>query len=178
MKTPLLYQLSEFDCGPITLYNALKYLFDRDEISYEVIKEIMNITLDKKEKGTSKEAMKKSSLSLKKYLPLNVLIYEGNAVTPEIIRENNDPKTVFILRTKLCCEHYVLITKMDDIFAYIFDPYYLEEDYYTTDNDVAIVLHETFSHNRLVKIERLFDEDKKDFSLLEKDKRSIIVLKR
>ena len=75
MKTPLLYQLSEFDCGPITLYNALKYLFDRDEISYEVIKEIMNITLDKKEKGTSKEAMKKSSLSLKKYLHLNVLIY-------------------------------------------------------------------------------------------------------
>ena len=49
MKTPLLYQLSEFDCGPITLYNALKYLFDRDEIPYEVIKEIMNYTLDKKE---------------------------------------------------------------------------------------------------------------------------------
>ena len=64
------------------------------------------------------------------------------------------------------------------IFLHIFDPYYLEEDYYTTDNDVVIVLHETFSHNRLVKIERLFDEDKKDFSLLEKDKRSIIVLKR
>lgn len=60
---------------------------------------------------------------------------------------------------------------MDDIF----DPYYLGEDYYTTDNDVAIVLHETFSLNRLVKIERLFDEDKKYFSLLEKDKRSIIV---
>ena len=110
MKTPLLYQLSEFDCGPITLYNALKYLFNRSEISYEVIKEIMNITLDKKEKGTSKKAMKKVALSLKKYLPLNIFIYEGNAVTPEIIKKNNNPKTVFILRTKLCCEHYVLIT--------------------------------------------------------------------
>lgn len=52
---------------------------------------------------------------------------------------------------------------MDDIFAYIFDPYYLEEDYYTTDNDVAIVLHETFSHNRLVKIERLLMKIKRIF---------------
>lgn len=74
MKTPLLYQLSEFDCGPITLYNALKYLFNRNEIPYEVIKEIMNITLDEKEKGTSKKAMKKVALSLKKYLPLEVSI--------------------------------------------------------------------------------------------------------
>ena len=46
------------------------------------------------------------------------------------------------------------------------------------DDDVAIVLHETFTHNRLVKIERLFDESLKDFSLLEESKRSIILMNR
>ena len=81
-----------------------------------------------------------------------------------------------------CCyqdvEHYVLITKIDDNFAYIFDSYYLDEDYYLKDEDVAIVLHESFTHNRIVKIERLFDEELKDFSLLEKNKRSIIIITR
>ena len=61
-------------------------------------------------------------------------------------------------------------------FAYIFDPYYLEEDYYYGDDDVAIVLHESFSHNRLVKIERLFDERMLSFSLLKKEDREVILI--
>lgn len=47
------------------------------------------------------------------------------------------------------CEHYVLITKIDENFVYMFAPYYLEEDYYYNDEDVSIVLHETFTHNRM-----------------------------
>ena len=74
------------------------------------------------------------------------------------------------------CDHYVLITRIDDTFAYIFDPYYLPEDCYTKDDDVAIVLHETFTHNRLVKLERLFEESLNDFSLLEEDKRLVILI--
>ena len=49
---------------------------------------------------------------------------------------------------------------------------------FVDDDDVAIVLHESFTHNRIVKIERLFDESLKDFSLLEKSKRSIILINR
>lgn len=52
----------------------------------------------------------------------------------------------------------------------------LKKDYYVGNEDVAIVLHETFTHNRIVKIERLFDESLKNFSLLEKGKRSIILI--
>ena len=89
-----------------------------------------------------------------------------------------DNNGVIIARCYQDCEHYVLITKIDDFFAYIFDPYYLEENHYANDDDVAIVLHQTFTHNRLVKIERLFDESLKDFSLLEKNKRSIILINR
>ena len=73
-------------------------------------------------------------------------------------------------------EKTVIITKIDDSFAYIFDPYYLEEDYYYDDEEVAIVLHETFTHNRLVKLERLFDESNKDFSLLKKQDREVILI--
>ncbi len=95
-----------------------------------------------------------------------------------LLKRTKNNNGVIIARCYQDCEHYVLITKIDDDFAYIFDPYYLEEEYYASDDDVAIVLHQTFTHNRLVKIERLFDENLKDFSLLEKNKRSIILINR
>ena len=75
-------------------------------------------------------------------------------------------------------EHYVLITKIDSNFAYIFDPYYLKEDYYYNDEDVSITLHETFTHNRVVKTERLFTEKNKDFSLLKESEREVILINR
>ena len=105
-------------------------------------------------------------------------VVSGDNVNINIIRKTLDNGGVVIARCWQDGEHYVLITKIDDFFAYIFDPYYLDENYYINDSDVAIVLHETFTHNRVVKIERLFDEAKKDFSLLEKDRRSIILITR
>jgi len=46
------------------------------------------------------------------------------------------------------------------------------------DEDVAIVSHEDFTHNRLVKLGRLFSEEKKDFSLMEKSYRTAILMNR
>lgn len=54
VKTPLDYQITEYDCGTTTLLNALRYLFERSEISPEVYKFIMQYTLDgTNEKGES-----------------------------------------------------------------------------------------------------------------------------
>ena len=54
----------------------------------------------------------------------------------------------------------------------------MNEDYYYDDEDVSIVLHETFTHNRIVRIERLFTEEKKDFSLLKESDREVILINR
>lgn len=191
MKIPLRYQNTEYDCGTTSFVNALAYLYDREDIPIELLKEIYKLTLDVKNSegitGKGGTSTHNAELLTKHFVDyankndefnLKCKILNADKVDIESMKKSLNGSSVIIARCWQGGEHYVLITKMDDIFAYIFDPYYLEEDYYTTDNDVAIVLHETFSHNRLVKIERLFDEDKKDFSLLEKDKRSIIVLKR
>ena len=37
MKNPLHYQISECDCGPISMLNAVSYLFEREEIPPEII---------------------------------------------------------------------------------------------------------------------------------------------
>ena len=41
MKNLLIYQSTEYDCGPTTLTNAIRYLFDREEIYPDIVKYIM-----------------------------------------------------------------------------------------------------------------------------------------
>ena len=189
MKVPLRYQNTEYDCGTTSFVNALAYLYHREEIPVELLKAIYKFTLDVEGKdgieGTGGTSRKHAELLAKyftKYtnennqFDLNCEILYGEDVTLEKMKNVFNKKGVVIARCWQDTEHYVLITKIDDNFAYIFDPYYLNEDYYIDDEDVAIVLHESFTHNRIVKIERLFDESLKDFSLLEKSKRSIILI--
>ncbi len=191
MKVPLRYQNTEYDCGTTSFVNALSYLYDRENIPVELLKAIYRFTLDVEGKdgvegtgGTSR----KHAQELAKYFvefansnekfDIKCKILYGENVTLENMKESLENNGVIIARCWQDAEHYILITKIDENFAYIFDPYYLEEDYYVNDEDVAIVLHETFTHNRLVKIDRLFDESLKDFSLLEKNKRAIILMNR
>ena len=46
MKNPLHYQVSEFDCGPTTVLNALSYLFQREDLPAELVRNIMIYCLD------------------------------------------------------------------------------------------------------------------------------------
>lgn len=41
MKNPLRYQLSEYDCGPTSMLNALAFLFEREDIPPEAVRNIM-----------------------------------------------------------------------------------------------------------------------------------------
>lgn len=46
MKNPLHYQISEYDCGPTSMLNGISYLFEREEIPAELIRNIMIYALD------------------------------------------------------------------------------------------------------------------------------------
>lgn len=46
MKTPLRYQITEYDCGPSSLLNGLSYLFEREELAPEIVRNIMIYSLD------------------------------------------------------------------------------------------------------------------------------------
>ena len=191
MKVPLRYQNTEYDCGTTSFVNALAYLYDREDIPVELLKAIYRFTLDVEgidgvegKGGTSK----KHAELLAKYFvefanrnddfDIKCKILYGENVTLERIKDSLNNNGVVIARCWQSSEHYVLITNIDENFVYLFDPYFLEEDYYVDDEDVAIVLHETFTHNRVVKIERLFSEKLEDFSLMKKDNRSIILINR
>ena len=46
MKNPLHYQLTEYDCGPTSMLDAVSFLFEREEIPAEIIRETMLYCMD------------------------------------------------------------------------------------------------------------------------------------
>ena len=188
MKVPLRFQITEYDCGTTSLINALTFLFDREELPVSLLKAIYRYTLDAEgdngiigEAGTSRQAVTKLSQWITEYAnsnDFNIMckVLEKDNVTEIEIRKCLSTNGCVLARCYQDVEHYVLITDMDSNFVYIFDPYYLEEDYYCNDDEVAVVLHQDFTHNRVVKINRLFSESHKDFSLMEVDKREIVLI--
>lgn len=190
MKIPLWFQCTEYDCGTTSFINALLYLYDRENIPIEFIKAIYKYTLDVEDKegiigkgGTSRNHAERLARFFVRYANTNEKI---NIKTHILCKDKVDlinMKSVIerggvaIARVWQQGEHYVIITKIDENFAYIFDPYYLDEDYYK-DSEMAVVLNDNFTHNRLVKLSRLFDERKVDFSLLPVEDREVILLER
>ena len=46
MKNPLHYQLSEYDCGPTSMMIAIYYLFEREEIPPESVRNMILYCLE------------------------------------------------------------------------------------------------------------------------------------
>jgi len=190
MKVPMRYQNTEYDCGTTSFVNAIAYLFDREDVPVELLKAIYRYTLDVETEGiigkggtsrTHAEMLAKYFVKFAnetKGFNLKCKILSKDQVNLDDMKKCLVNNGVIVARCWMEVEHYVIITKIDDNFAYIFDPYYLDEDYYKSDPDVAIVLHSTFSHNRLVKLSRLLDTCNKDFALMDFNSREVILINR
>lgn len=187
MKTPLRYQVTEYDCATTSLYNAISYLFERHEIPAKTLQIIHKYTLDCYDNqgnpgqgGTSKEAVEKIVNNFNHYdnnkFNITCKTLEGENITLERINKclkNNG--CIFVKVWLELVEHYIIITKIIKNKVYIFDPYYLDKNKYK-DNDVKIILNKPYTHNRIVTLERLFSETNKDFSLGAKDKRECVLM--
>lgn len=191
-KTPLDYQITEYDCGTTTLLNALRYLFKRREISPEIYKYIMQYTLDQSNAfgeigkgGTSVYALEFLCRWLNenaKNKGMNILTNSINKEEISIYNKKLEYKinkgAVAILRLYQDVEHYCLLTKIDDEYAYLFDPYYLNINYYDKDNEIEIIKDKPFEYNRKVKKERLEKYTTNDFALVRGENSEMIIIER
>lgn len=190
MKTPLRFQVTEYDCGTISLLNAFSYLFERENIPVELVRAIHLYTLDCADengvvggKGTSKEAIKKLTRWITKFTSekdFNVKceLLTGSDVTLEKITNCINSGGCIFFRCKQEVDHYVIGTKITKKYIYIFDPYYLDKKYYNNDKQVKIVFNKPFTHNRIVGLKRLFKESKQDFSLGIEENRECLLINR
>lgn len=175
MKNLLNYQTSEYDCGPVTILNGIRYLFEREEIYPEIIKFIMSFCMDTYNEagepckhGTSAAAMNYVTCWLNhfgkvKNFPIHCEHYSGKdvTITPESpITAALVKGGVVLLHLFLDVGHYVLLTGIEHDRVLLFDPFYEETDdpeldkEYNTD-EIRFIMDQPKRANRSVSVSRL-----------------------
>ena len=108
MKVPLRFQVTEFDCGTVSLLNAFSYLFERDEIPAELVKAIHRYTLDCYDEygnigqgGTSREAINKLTHWITRY---------ANSHDFKVVCERLEGNAVTLDKMVSCCQKILPIT--------------------------------------------------------------------
>lgn len=190
MKVPLRFQVTEFDCGTVSLLNCFSFLFNREQIPAELVRAIHVYTLDSYDEngnlgagGTSAKAINNLShwitrYSAEKDFNVRCEMLSKNEISLEKFKDCLNDNGCIFLRVWQSVGHYVIITKIDNKYAYIFDPYYLPKNYYKKNKNVKIVLSHPFEYNRIVNLKRVFSETKNDFSLGEIDLRECVLINR
>ena len=192
MKNFLITQSSEYDCGPTTLINALRFLFDRDRIPPALVRTVWLHTNDtyneqgqKGCRGTSKACIRFLGEFFNDYgkhcgFPIRTAFMEeeGAAIT-------KDSPTYRCLATggvalMRCwlenCGHYVLLTGLTERGVLLFDPY---EDTipYTWEKDMTrVIADEPRRWNREVALERLNETVQHDYAMGEVSERENLLL--
>ena len=143
MKNPLHYQLSEYDCGPTSMLNAISFLFDREDVPPEIIRNIMLYSLDCYgaggafgKSGTSRTAMMFLSNWLDGYgqtcsLPISSSYITGKSVyigSESLINDTLRRRGVVVVRLHYGVEHYVLLTGEREGKILLFDPWFEEPE--------------------------------------------------
>ncbi|MDY6267608.1 MAG: peptidase C39 [Selenomonadaceae bacterium] len=170
MHTPLRYQLTNYDCGPTTMLNAVSCLFQREDIPPEIVRNVMLYSLDcysaegaPGRAGTSRMAMQFLASWLDGFgratkLPLSTRYLAGNAVSlaqEGAIADALVRGGVAVVRLFYDVEHYVLLTGLTDARdgVFMFDPWYVPKDS-TEFSGTGIVIDDAhpFSYNRIVPL--------------------------
>lgn len=194
MKIPLHYQISEFDCGPTSVINAISRLFEVDEIPQDFIKTIYNFSLDGDEfalkcggydKGTSVKALRDISIWLNEYAlktgyPIRSDFYLGDEVNfskDSVILKCLLEKGTAVIRCKLMKdEHYITLTGMDETRVYAFDPYIVDYDAYTFPDRIKIIKDRPFEMNRVIDILNPYADDEEDYALCPPERRCAMLI--
>ena len=181
MKNPLHYQLSEYDCGPTSMLNAINFLFEREEIPPEIIRNIMLYCLDcygseglPGRSGTSCTAMMFLSnwldgIGKKTNLHVSSSYVSGERVTigrDSIVNDALHRGGAAIVRLYFDIAHYVLLTGEKDGNVLMFDPYYVDEPF--PQEDIIVTEEHPFAYNRIVPFSYFNSETQELYALGEK----------
>lgn len=135
--TPFYYQTSEYDCGSVSVINAINFMIKREQITPLLLKKVWEYTLDKPDiygkigkRGTSSCGMKQIAefINIAEDCPCKAEYIEKEQVTKEVFEETLQRQGCVVFRCYSDVEHYVLLTHMDNTYFYLFDPWYLKEE--------------------------------------------------
>lgn len=189
MQNPMTYQVSEYDCGPTAVLNAIRYLFRREDIPPIMIKSIFHYTLDgvnekgeSGKTGTSAMAMNFLSHWLNHYgkqmkFPIRTEHLAGEEVWLEPgckLYECLQNGGAAVIRLWYGCPHYVTAVGLEDDKMLLFDPYYRVEPF---DIDgVEMVDDQPLAYNRKVSLDRMQQCKRRAYSLHNLENRELLLI--
>ena len=194
MKNNLIDQSSEFDCGPTCMVNAMRYLFEREEIQPGVLKHIWLMGIDTYcdqgrvgGHGTSRASMRYMTEWLEEYgrgcrFPVTAQFLEGEkaVVEPESeawkCLESGGCAVMRCYTGKI--SHYVLLTRiLPNQEIGLYDPYAEEPDF--KGEGRRVVKDCPKEMNRAVRYDLLNLEDRDcDYAMGEYEVRELILIRR
>lgn len=189
VKTPLRYQISEYDCGPTALLNAVSFLFEREQIPPELIRNIMLYSLDSfgadgmsGKSGTSRTAMMFLShwlcgVGQAGLLPVSSRYLKGSAVRFDAAGELTAALRcggAAVVRLYFDEDHYVTLTGIQDGQVFMFDPYYHEGAF--SETAVQVVTDHPFAYNRVVPLRLLERAENEIYALGAPEQREAVIL--
>lgn len=196
MKNVLNYQTCEYDCGPVSLLNGIRYLFDREEIYPDIVKFIMLYCMDTYnengelcKRGTSAAAMNYITNWLNHFSETRRFPIHCDYLTGEdVVLSPGSPiwtaleaGGAVVVRVNLECWHYVLLTGLSHDSVLLFDPYYEEEDdpefdeEYNTE-EIRFLYDTPKQANRCVSIQRLNRTDTGYYQMGEPKGREAVIM--
>lgn len=190
MRSILNYQSSEFDCGPTSLTNAIRFLFDREEIPPALLRGIWQYCNDtyneqgeQGKRGTSKACIRFLAEWLNGFasgchFPLKARFAdrEGADIAPDApaYRCLKDGGAVLMRCWLEGYGHYILLTGLTDQGAAVFDPY--EEPDRPLEADILLVHDQPRRMNRIVPLARLNARGKADYNAGDGERREVLML--
>lgn len=196
MKNVLNYQSSEYDCGPTSLTNALRYLFERCDIPPEMLKAIALYTLDAYnaegetgKSGTSAMAMQFLANWFEQYGKCKKFPISASFLRAEQVKMTRDSAIVSCLQqggvAVVRCwlggdGHYVLLTRALGDEIGLFDPYAVHPQAFSAEKLLAkgirIVEDQPCVMNRIVQAEILDSVKKVNYGMGEFPIREALLL--
>lgn len=188
MENPLRYQMTEYDCGPTSMLNAVSYLFHREEIPPELLRSVMLYCLDcfgadgaSGKRGTSCMAMMFLSSWLNGFgqaghLPVSSQYLSGKQVSFSQngrLRDALHRNGAAVARVDFEGWHYVLLTGIKEDWVYFFDPYYRTESF--IDPGLRMDEDHPAAYNRIVPT-RYFEASEGVYALGPAEGREAILL--
>ncbi len=180
MPYPLQYQLTEYDCGPTSVINALRLLFDRKLLHPDMLQGVYRYCLEgfnchgeMGKTGTSRCAMHFladwfNQYAKQRHFPIRTESFGGDDayLTPDsAILRGLRAGGCALIRCHFGCEHYILLTGLaeDGESVYAFDPYYLDKP--LRRRDITRIPDRPCYANCRISIARLNREDKDYYTM-------------
>ena len=191
MKNDLICQSSEYDCGPTSVTNAIRFLFEREEILPGLLKHIWLMGIDTYCdqghvgcRGTSKSSMRYMADWFNAYGESMKFPIGAEFLEMEAARVVPGEKAWQCLEKGGCAvmrcvtggiPHYVLLTALlpDDEIG-LFDPY--DEEPVFQEPGRRVILGKSKQYNRAVRREFINAEDESDYAMGKTECREMLLL--